>query len=126
MYLDRRILMPIIVLLISGVILGCGYRVSHLMMSNQNYPPKPASYEMPVVYNLPDKPHKVIARIFAAPRNPGDASTWRADRVVELLKERAKELGADAVYIKNVTMAPTGTVGMGGFSGEAHAIRWVE
>jgi hypothetical protein len=73
-----------------------------------------------------DKPHKVIARIFATPRNPGDASTWSADRVIELLKQRAKELGADAVYLKNVTMAPTGTVGQGGFSGEAYAIRWAE
>lgn len=126
MFFNRRILMLIIVLLFSGVILGCGYRVSHIIMSNQNYPPKPTSYEIPVVYNLPKKPHIIIAQIFATPWLPGDVSTWSANRVIKLLKQRAKELGADAVFIKDVTMAPTGTVGAGGFSGESYAIRWVE
>jgi hypothetical protein len=122
----RRYVMFCFVLFLLVTFTSCGYRVSSIMMSNKSYPPKSSSNDIQVFHNLPERPNIIIAKIFAAPRNPGDISTWSSAKVIELLKERARELGADAVVIKDISMAPTGTVGQGGFSGEALAIRWTE
>jgi hypothetical protein len=114
------------IVIVGGILFGCGYRVTEAMMSNQTYPPKPDSYQIPVYSTTPERPHIVIAQIYAFPRNPLDVSIWSADSAIEALKKRAKELGADALVLKRVDMASTGTEGQRGYSGEGYAIHWGE
>ena len=105
---------------------GCGYKVSHVMYSNETYSPKADSYNLSVFNTPPDRKYIKIAHIYAMPSNGGDISADSADKAINALKKRAKELGADALIVTKIHMAPSGTVGQGGFSGEGDAIRWRE
>jgi len=124
MVVNHRFCMFVGIVIVGGILFGCGYRVTEAMMSNQTYPPKLESYQMPVYSTPPERPYIVIAQIYAFPRNPVDVSIWSADSAIEALKKRAKELGADALVLKRVDMAPTGTLGQRGYSGEGYAIHW--
>jgi hypothetical protein len=114
------------IVIVGGILFGCGYRVTQVMISNQTYPPKPESYQIPVYSTTPERLYIVIAQIHAFPRNPIDVSIWSADSAIEALKKRAKDLGADALILKRVDMASTGTMGQRGYSGEGYAIHWAE
>jgi hypothetical protein len=118
--------MSVGIVIVGGILFGCGYRVTEAMMSNQTYPPKLESYQIPVYSTPPERPHVVIAQIYAFPRNPLDVSIWSADSAIEALKTRAKELGADALVLKRVDTAPMGTMGQRAYSGEGYAIHWAE
>jgi len=114
------------IVIVGGMLFGCGYEVTQAMMSNQTYPPKLESYQIPVYSTPPERPYIAIAKIYAFPRNPVDVSIWSADGAIEALKKKAKELGADALVLKRVDMAPTGTRGQRGYSAEGYAIHWAE
>lgn len=103
---------------------GCGYRVSQLRLSDQSYPPKPSSYDVPILTLAPERSYETLARIYVNPRNPGDVSNWSLEQTMRPLKKKALELGADAVILESVYNAPVGTVGMGGFNCTGLAIRW--
>jgi len=126
MVINHRFCMFVGIVIVGGILFGCGYRVTQVMMSNETYPPKPESYQIPVYSTTPERPHIIIAQIYAFPRNPIDISIWSADSAIEALKKRAKELGADVLVLKRVDMAPTGTEGQRGYSGEGYAIHWAE
>jgi hypothetical protein len=122
MLLNRRIVMFILAVLLCGVYSGC-YRVYHVKMSDQDYPPKPESYNISVFEKTPGKPYIVIAHIYADPRS---GVYCGPDDVIARLKKRAKELGADALIVRDITMAPAGTVSQGCCSGEGDAIVWTK
>jgi hypothetical protein len=118
--------MSVGIVIVGGILFGCGYRVTQVMISNQTYPPKSDSYQISVYSTTPERPYIVIAQIYAFPRNPIDVSIWSADSAIEALKKRAKELGADALVLKRVDTVPTGTMGQRAYSGEGYAIHWAE
>jgi hypothetical protein len=125
MIIRYKIIIVAAILLFTVEMYGCGYRVTHIMASNEVYSPKPDSYDIIVFNEAPNKKYIKIAHIYAFPRNSGDVSSTSPDKAINALKDRAKELGADALIVTSIHMAPSGTWGQGGFSGEGDAIRWV-
>jgi len=46
MVVNQRFCMFVGIVIVGGILFGCGYRVTEAMLSNQTYPPKLESYHL--------------------------------------------------------------------------------
>ena len=108
-----------IILLLVVSVSGC-YGVKHLKYADETFPPRPLSHPIEIFRGKPDRAHIVIAQIILSPRWAAFSEQTAFDK----MKERARELGADALTEVDIYTAHVGTVGSGQVSGRAYAVRW--
>lgn len=65
----------------------------------QHRPPKPRDHSVEVFHDaIPDRPHKVIGSVVARVKHsPKGDAYWPDDRILDRLKEEARQLGGDAL-----------------------------
>jgi len=81
--------------LLAALALGCGTSPRMKLLTDKQYPPRPANQTIELYQRGVETPHEVIAIIDS--RTVDQLTTDTRKRLVEDLRERARRLGADAV-----------------------------
>ncbi len=107
---------------IISLIGGCA-SASFVRIAPKKYPPKPKDYDIPVFtyHQLPEHSYIVIGKVFATKEiffTEDGAIAW----VVEKLKKKAKEAGADAIVEIKLVKAYNTNIGSFVIKGEADAV----
>lgn len=77
---------------------GCGPEVSYVATDPTVLTPKPVGYKVPISYETPDRPHKVLGRLQVSERiRPSYQQTGTVDRVLATMQQEARRIGADAI-----------------------------
>ncbi|MCP4897928.1 MAG: hypothetical protein GY906_13230 [bacterium] len=123
-----------------GVVVSCGCRTVAVDATNNEAVARPAKdrseYVAVIRAELPDRPYKAIGNVRAKVKlSPYRKSVWPDERVLEKMKPKARELGADALVNLRVEqtkgggtyVSPDGGVALGNSQvWIATAIVWIE
>jgi hypothetical protein len=81
---------------------GCGYprSVTHTYVTDQRFAPYPASHPVEILSDEPTRPFIRVANISVRMKVEGFSSlSGRSEHGMEALRKRAREIGADGVYL---------------------------
>jgi hypothetical protein len=85
-------------LLILAALTGCGFDRKYVSVDPTAWGPKPKGYDMPLMTNTIDRPHRVLGDLTVSTRiEPSFRKESTLDRAVAELKKEAGKRGADAV-----------------------------
>jgi len=107
---------------------GCqSTRVQSTYLGGDRFESRPTSHPIEILRGDPTRPFVTVARITAVARGNSYLGTvGDEEECIGKLKERARQLGGDAVIQFEVYMAPQGTVGAGNITAQGFVVRWVE
>ena len=106
-----------------GVMLSGCFSVDAIVYSpydTQPLPPKAEGAPIETFREYPPRSYVEIAQIEVRPAY----AAFSIAKATRKIKEKARELGADAVIGLNVFVAPPGTVGAGQVKGSGVAVKW--
>jgi Putative heavy-metal-binding len=118
-------LVPIIAILL----ISCSsnvWNVQSIKYTDATYAPKPENFNIETIYGITEKPHIVIAHISVNQKAFHGLSFdhLNPESAIAALKNKARELGADAIMNFQVHVGSSGTVGAGIISGQGVAVKW--
>ena len=94
----RRLLSAAAFVLTTLLVAGCGPEMHYVASDPTVRAPKPREYDMPFSYEAPDRPHKVLGELRISEKiQPSYKTTSTFDRILFKMRERAIDLGADAI-----------------------------
>ena len=76
---------------------GCSAQGNLLRTDPTVYPPKPSSYNIPIMSGKPDKPYKEIGRVTVTKQATTTIEEVSEDELMPELKSKGREIGADAL-----------------------------
>ena len=115
------------------VILGLGsascrsasVNVNQNYLTDQRFAAHPSTYPIEIITGQTARPHIVIGRVVAVEKEFwAGAYVAEGSKAIQAIKNKAREMGGDAITQFDSFTAPQGTVGQGSVTVQGTVIRW--